>query len=96
MCVVGGKRKDRGIRVRVRGIKATGFSKVVGGLRVPEVEMVSGSEMYTRRGPDWEFSLRLETSTGHGAIRLTLNEEEARDWHMRLSRALASLEGGKS
>jgi len=81
--------------VRVKGVKATGFAKAVGGLRLKEVEMVSGSEMYTRRPEGWEFSIRMETATGSGAIRLTLNEAEARDWHMRLSRALASLDGGK-
>jgi hypothetical protein len=70
---------------------ATGFSRAVGH-RVPEVEMVSGCETVTRRDSGVEFSIALEVTQGVGAIRLTLNEAEVRDWHMRLSRALALLD----
>lgn len=78
--------------MKVQGVKATGWSRVVGGLRMPEIEMVSGCEMYTRRPEGWEFSIKLEAvAGGHAAMRLTLNEAEARDWYMRLGRALASL-----
>jgi hypothetical protein len=79
--------------MKIRGVKATGFSRAVGS-RAPEVEMTSGCETVTHRESGVEFSLRLETATGHGQIRLTLNEAEMRDWHMRPSRALVLLEGG--
>lgn len=75
--------------MKVKGVKASGFSRVVGGLRVPEVEMVSGCECVTRRHTGLEFSIKLETVVGNGSIRLTLNEAEMHDWHMRLTRALA-------
>lgn len=83
--------------MKVRGVKANGFSKAVGGLRLKEVEMVSGCECVTRRPEGWEFSIKLEAVTaegasGVGAIRLTMNEAEVRDWPMRMSRALASLD----
>ena len=79
--------------MKVRGVKATGFSKASSGLRIPEVEMVSGCETLTRREHGVvEFSLKLEAVVGHGAIRLTLTEAEMRDWHKRLSHSLALLD----
>jgi hypothetical protein len=58
--------------------------------------MVSGNECVSRRPEGWEFTIRLEAHTGHGQLRLTMNEVEVRDWHMRLSRALASLDASEN
>lgn len=75
--------------MKVSGIKATGFSRGLRG-RSPEVEMASGSETVTRHGTAVEYSVTLRGNAGD--VRLTLDEVEMRDWHMRLGRALATLE----
>ncbi len=77
---------------KIRGVKATGFSRAVGGLRAHETEMVSGCESFSHSRSECEFSIKLESTVGDAWIRLTLNESEIRDWHMRLSRAVAKLD----
>jgi hypothetical protein len=75
--------------MKVKGVKATGFSRGQS-RQAPEIEMHSGCECVTRRGSGLEYTVSL--SGNLGSIRLTLDEAEVRDWHMRLSRALAALE----
>jgi hypothetical protein len=76
--------------VKVEGVKATGFSR---GTRrqSPEIEMVSGCETVSRR-PVTGFEYTVSLSADIGTIRLTLNEAEMRDWHMRLSRSLTHID----
>ena len=78
--------------MKVSGIKATGFSRGLRG-RSPEVEMASGSETVSRRGVAVEYSVTLNGNVG--SVRLTLDETEMRDWHMRLSRALSTLDASR-
>ena len=73
--------------MKVSGIKATGFSRgILSAKSGQEFEMASGTETVSRRGAALEYTVSLRHDIG--AIRLTLDESEMRDWHMRLSRAL--------